>query len=469
MTVETAGRQRREGAAADAHGVAKAADGPPRSLGVWSCTALVIGNIVGAGFFLVPAALAPYGAVALIGWVVIAVGALALGIVFVRLSRLMPETGGPYAFARSAFGDFAGFLAAWGYWIAIWSSLPAIALAVVDYMHVFVPGFGEVPLSNTIIALIAMWAVALANMLGVKEAGRLQLILVGTKLVPLLAVSLLGLLWVDWGQFTPINPSPLPFFLALSATAPLIMFAFAGMESATVPAGDVKNPRRTIAVATIAGTLIAVVIYVTGTMSTMGIIGLDALAKSNAPFADAATDIWGPVAGYIMAAAVILSSLAALNGWTLMMSQVPLAASRHGLLPKVFRELNRNGVAAKGIALSVSLSTAILLLQVSGAKALIEIYDFIVDLSMTVYMVPFVFCCFAEGVILRSLGRDVSVMGTRGHLPVALLAFVFSMWTIYGSGPEAALWGLLLLLLGVPIYVKLKTDPQAVANQPGED
>lgn len=469
MTVDTAGNRGREGAAPSAHGGAKAAGGPPRSLGVWSCTALVIGNIVGAGFFLVPAALAPYGAVALIGWLVIAVGALALGIVFVRLSRLMPETGGPYAYVRRAFGDFAGFLAAWGYWIAIWASLPAIALAVVDYMHVFVPGFGDIPIADTVIALIAMWAVALANMLGVKEAGRIQLILVGTKLVPLLGVSLIGLLWVDWSQFTPINPSSMPFFLALSATAPLIMFAFAGMESATVPAGDVKNPRRTIAIATIAGTMTAVVIYVTGTMSTMGIIGLDALAKSNAPFADAATDIWGPVAGYIMAAAVILSSLAALNGWTLMMSQVPLAASRHGLLPKIFSELNRNGVAAKGIALSVSLSTAILLMQVSGAKALIAIYDFIVDLSMTVYMVPFVFCCFAEGVILRSIGRDVSVMGTRGHLPIAVIAFVFSMWTIYGSGPQAALWGLLLLLMGVPVYVKLKTGLQTVADQPGED
>ncbi len=342
-------------------------DGPPRSLGVWSCTALVIGNIVGAGFFLVPAALAPYGAVALIGWIVIAVGALSLGIVFVRLSRILPETGGPYAYVRRAFGDFAGFLAAWGYWIAIWASLPAIALAVVDYLHVFVPGFGAVPLSNVIIALIAMWGVAFANMLGVKEAGRVQLILVATKLVPLLAVSLFGLFWVDWSQFTPLNPSPLPFFLALSATAPLIMFAFSGMESATVPAGHVKNPRRTIAIATMAGTTTATVIYVSGTMSTMGIVGLDALAKSDAPFADAVSTIWGPVAAYIMATAVILSSLAALNGWTLLMSQVPMAAARHGLLPKVFGDLNRNGVAAKGIAISVGLSTVILLLQASGA------------------------------------------------------------------------------------------------------
>ncbi len=435
-----------------------ASDGPQRSLGVWTCTALVIGNIIGAGFFLLPAALAPYGAVTLIGWLVMTVGALALGVVFARLSSLLPETGGPYAFVRRAFGDFPGFLVAWGYWIAIWVSLPAIALAVVDYLHVFVPGLRQVPLSNTAIALIAMWGIALANMLGVKEAGRIQLILVSIKMVPLLAVSLLGLFWVDWSQFTPINPSPLPFFVALATTAPLIMFAFSGMESASVPAGHVRNPRRTIAIATIAGTVIAAVIYISGTISTMGVIGLGPLARSDAPFADTASLIWGPVAAYVMAAAVILSSLAALNGWTLMMSQVPMAAARHGLLPKVFGDLNRNGVAAKGIAISVSLASVILLLQTSGAKELIAIYDFIVNLSISVYMVPFVFCCLAEGMILNQMGRHVGPLGPRSHVPVTVIAFVFSMWTIYGAGAEAALWGLLLLLAGLPIFAALKVE-----------
>jgi len=428
-----------------------------RSLGVWTCTALVIGNVIGAGFFLAPAALAPYGAVALIGWLVMAVGAMCLGLVFARLSRLSPKTGGPYAYTRQAFGDFAGFIVAWGYWIAVWSSMPAIALAIVEYLHVFVPALGDVPLSNPAIALIAMWGVAFINMLGVKEAGRLQLAMVGIKLVPLLAVSLLGLFWVDWGQFTPINPSPLPFFLALSATAPLIMFAFSGVESATVPAGDVKNPRRTIAIATIGGTLVAAVIYLSGTMSTMGIVGLDALAHSDAPFADAASIMWGPWAADLMAAAAILSSIAALNGWTLMMAQVPMVAAQNGLLPPVFGVLNRRGVAAKGIAISMGLATAILVLQASGAPTLIDIYEFIVNLSITTYMVPYVFCCFAEGIMLIMLGRRVGFIAPKGYGLIAAVAFLFSMWTIYGAGADAAMWGFLLILAGLPVYMVLQS------------
>lgn len=433
------------------------ASGPTtRSLGVWTCTALVIGNVIGAGFFLAPAALAPYGAVALIGWLVMAVGAMCLGLVFARLSRLSPKTGGPYAYTRQAFGDFAGFIVAWGYWIAVWSSMPAIALAIVEYLHVFVPALSAVPLSNAAIALIAMWGVALINMMGVKEAGRLQVAMVGIKLVPLLGVSLLGLFWVDWGQFTPINPSPLPFFLALSATAPLIMFAFSGVESATVPAGDVKNPRRTIAIATIGGTLVAAVIYTSGTMSTMGVVGLDALAQSEAPFADAASIMWGPWAADMMAAAAILSSIAALNGWTLMMAQVPMVAAQNGLLPPVFGVLNRKGVAAKGIAISMALASSILVLQASGAPTLIDIYDFIVNLSITTYMVPYVFCCFAEGIMLIMLGRRVGFVAPKGYGVIAAVAFLFSMWTIYGAGAEAAMWGFLLILAGLPVYMVLQ-------------
>lgn len=431
-----------------------------RSMGVWMCTALVIGNVVGSGFFLAPAALAPYGAVALVGWLVMSVGAMSLGLVFARLGRIAPMVGGPYAYTRRGFGDFAGFLVAWGYWIAIWTALPAIALAVADYMHVFVPGLSDLPLGDSGLALVSMIGVALLNMRGVKEAGRLQLILVALKLVPFLAVAFIGVFWVDWSVFTPINPTPMPFLLVLSATAPLTMFAFSGVESATVPAGNIKNPRRTIAIATIAGTLTAALIYTFGTMSVMGVMGLDALAKSTAPFSDAATIMWGGWAGYVVAAATILSSIAALNGWTLVMSQIPLAAARHGLLPSTFSDLNRKGVPAKGIMISVSLSTVVLVLQSTGSKTMIDMYEFIVDLSVVSAMVPYVFCCLVEGIILVAMGKRVGYLSTPTYLTVATIAFLFSMWTIYGAGAEAAMWSFILLLIGLPVYAVLQSKKQ---------
>jgi len=430
-------------------------DATPRTLGVWACTCLVIGNVVGSGFFLAPAALAPYGTVALIGWIVMSVGAMCLGLVFARLGRIAPAAGGPYAYTRMGFGDFAGFLIAWGYWISMWASQPAIALAFVGYLRVFFPTLGEHPFINLALALASMWAVALVNMRGVKEAGQLQVLMVSVKLVPFLAIALLGLFWVDWSHFTPINPTPDPFFVALSATAPLTMFAFLGIESATVPAGDVKNPARTIPIATIVGTATAALVFTLGTLVVMGVMGREALGRSSSPFADAASIMWGPWAGYVIAFAAMLSSIGALNGWTLLMSQVPMAAARNGVLPQVFADLNSKGVPARGIAISVGLSSLLLALQTSGTDALISVYDFVVELSTVAEMVPYVFCCLVEGALYLSLGKSMGYFNPRTYIPIAFVAFMFAMWTIYGSGPQAGMWGLLLLLAGLPVYVIL--------------
>ena len=425
------------------------------SLGLWACTALVVGNVVGSGFFLAPAALAPYGSVALIGWVLMSVAAMTLGLIFSRLSRIAPAAGGPYAYTRMGFGNFAGFLIAWGYWISMWASQPAIALAFVGYLKVFWPGIAQHRTIGLFIALGIMWLLALVNMRGVKEAGRLQIVTVGAKIIPFMAVAILGLFWVDWAHLTPINPTPDPFFVALSATAPLTMFAFLGIESATVPAGDVKNPRRTIPTATILGTAIAATLYIFGTLAVMGILGREALAGSASPFADAASIMWGGWAGYVIAAAAMISSVGAINGWTLLMSQVPMAAARHGLLPGIFADLNSRGVPAKGIAISVGLSSILLVMQAGGTGAFIQIYNFIVGLSTVAEMIPYVFCTLVEGILYVTLGRKLGYWSPRTYIPIATIAFLFSMWTIYGAGAAAGMWTLLLLLAGLPVYVAI--------------
>ena len=138
------------------------------SLGLTACTALVVGNMVGSGFFIAPAALAPYGTTAIIGWGVMAFGAVCLGLVFARLARIAPATGGPYAYTRMGFGGFAGFLIAWGYWISIWASLPAMAAALVGYLGKLDPGPRRAPPARIAIGVGSMWLVALINLRGVK-------------------------------------------------------------------------------------------------------------------------------------------------------------------------------------------------------------------------------------------------------------------------------------------------------------
>ncbi|MDX1393209.1 MAG: amino acid permease [Gemmatimonadota bacterium] len=431
---------------------AASGEGPGEgSLGLATCTALVIGNMVGSGFFIAPAALAPYGATALIGWGVMAAGAVCLGMVFARLARIAPATGGPYAYTRMGFGPYAGFLIAWGYWVSIWASLPAMAAALVGYLGTLIPELRGQRVLNIAIGLGAMWGVTWINLRGVKEAGIFQSVTTYTKLVPFIGISVFGLFWVDWGTFATINPSDRPFLSALGATAPLTMFAFLGIESATVPAGDVIDPKKTIPRATILGTLIAAGVYILGTAVVMGVIPREELMRSAAPFADAARAMWGEWAAIVVALAAIISSLGALNGWTMMLAQVPMAAARDGAMPRVFARMSRRDVPSRGLVISVSLSTLLVLLQTSGRG--IDFYTAIVNLSTDAAMIPYVFCCGVEAVLFVRRKEVSDALRVGPFTPVAIVALVFSLATIYGAGPEAGMWALLLLLVATPIWV----------------
>jgi amino acid transporter len=341
-----------------------------------------------------------------------------------------------------------------------------MAAALLGYLGKLIPALGEYRLLRIGIGLGAMWLVTLVNVRGVKEAGLFQSVTTYTKLVPFVAISVFGLFWVDWSTFETLNPSGQPFLSALAATAPLTMFAFLGIESATVPAGDVVDPRRTIPRATVLGTLVAALIYILGTTVVIGVIPRETLARSTAPFADAASVMWGEWAGIVIALAAIISSLGALNGWTLMLGQVPMAAARDGAMPGVFAHLSKRGVPARGLVISVGLSTLLVLLETSGANAMVAFYNLIVQLSTDAAMIPYVFCSVVEAVLFvtrRPLSRALRV---GPYMPVAIVAFVFSMGTIYGSGPRAGMWALILLMLAAPVWtfiVEPRTAPDASA------
>ena len=433
----------------------RAAGSPPApkahaSLGLAACTAIVVGNMVGSGFYLSPSAVAPYGVLAIVAWIVMGLGAICLGLTFARLARLLPATGGPYAYTRSAFGDFTGFLVAWGYWISIWASLPVIAVAFTGSLNKLLPALEGSRTIAVAVTLAAIWLVVLTNLRGVKHAGVFAEVTTYTKLVPFAAIAIVGLAFVKLDRFSAFNPSGQSLFDASAALAPLTMFAYLGLESATVPAGDVKDPGRTIPRSTMLGIGVAMLLYVLGTTVVMGVVPYDQLVSSRAPFVDAARIMWGAWAATAIAVAVMLSSLGALNGWTLMMGQVPMAAADDGLFPTVFGRLSRQGVPAIGIVISAGLATALVLVGASGGARFTAIYAMIVSLSTMAAVIPYVFCALAPGLIAArtAAGGRVPRIGL-----VEAVAFVFSIFTVYGCGPAPVLYGLMLLLLGIPVYV----------------
>jgi basic amino acid/polyamine antiporter, APA family len=419
-----------------------------RSLGIAACTAIVVGNMVGSGFYLSPSTVAPYGSLAILVWALMGGGAICLGLTFAKLARLRPETGGPYAYTRIAYGDFPGFLIAWVYWISIWASLPVIAVAFAGAILDMFPGLHS-RMMAAVLTLGAIWAVVLINLRGVKEAGFFAELMTYSKLIPFGAVAIIGLFYVDPSHFSTFNASGKPLFSATAALAPLTMFAYLGLESATVPAGDVKDPERTIPRSTILGIVTATLLYVLGTIAVMGIVPREQLVKSVAPFSDAAQIIWGPWGATAISIAVILSSIGALNGWTLLMGQVPMAAARDGLFPSIFSRMSQQGVPAIGIMLSATLATILVIIQAAGTSGFQSFYSLVVGLSTMAAVIPYAFCAMATGLIAA---HGASAMAPRLTI-IEIIAFIFAVFTLYGCGAEAVLYGVVLLVLGIPVYV----------------
>jgi amino acid transporter len=368
-----------------------------------------------------------------------------LGLAFARFARLVPATGGPYAYTRMGFGDFAGFLIAWGYWISVWASLPVIALAFAGAILDVLPEYRSRTMA-VVLTLASIWLVVLVNLRGVKEAGLFSSITTYIKLVPFAAIALVGLFFINPENLADFNPSGQSLFVASAALAPLTMFAFLGLESATVPAGDVRDPERTIPRSTVLGISVAGILYVLGTLAVMGILPREELVGSIAPFTDAARVMWGSVGAGTITAAVIISSLGALNGWTLLMGQVPMAAAQDKLFPAVFGRVSSRGVPAIGIVISALLATGLVLALAAGGGSAQAFYNLVVSLSTMAAVVPYAFCSLAIGLIV--------VGGKRQSIgAIEIIAFVFSMFVLYGCGPEAVLYGFTLLVLGLPVYV----------------
>jgi len=422
-------------------------------MGVLGCTALVVGNMIGSGVFLLPSALANYGILAIAGWGLSTAGSLVLAVMFARLAGVMPAAGGPYAYTRQAFGEFAGFLAAWCYWKAAWIGNAAISIALVGYLSVYFPFLAQQGIGS-IGAIIAVWTCTLINVFGIRVFSALNVFLTFLKLIPLTVIGVFG-----WYYFHPSYiafPSlgtaipQLNIASAVATAATLTMWSFIGLESATVPAESVRNPERSIPIATILGTTIAAAAYVLSVTAVQGIIPASVLAESAAPFADAATRMVGAWGGYAIALGAIIAAFGALCGWVLMQGQIPWAAARDGLLPGSFGTLNERGVPATGMIISSLLVTLLLLIE--GRANLAQVFQVIILVGTMTTLVPYALCAAA---VLQLLVDRPGLFGAKAGAFMSLIGltgFTYSMWELYGSGEAAVFWGFLVTIAGIPFY-----------------
>lgn len=431
-------------------------------VGFWISTSLVVGNMTGSGIFLLPAALALYGGISIFGWLYTVVGTLFLALVFSRLSRLITRAGGPFSYSREGFGDLAGFLVAWGYWISIWTGNAAISVAGVGYLSVFFPALKENALLSALLAIAAIWLFTYINTKAIRKVGVVQIITTGIKILPLLLLGTLGFLYFDRTHFEPMNLSGESTFDAITATAALALWAFLGLESATIPSDKVKNPEKTIPRATLAGISVAALLYIASTIGVMGIISPGELQKSAAPFADAAGLAWGNWASLLVAGGAAVACFGALNGWILLQGQLPMAAAREKLFPSSFQRLSSKGIPVLGLLIASVLASV--LVSFNYTRGLVQMFTFIIKLSTLSCLLPYLFSSLSEIMLYLRKKKAFDRQKFWTALLISIPAFLYSAWAVTGLGQETLLWGSVLLAAGLPIFVYLKRRSK---EQPG--
>lgn len=419
-----------------------------RALGGGAAVALIVGNMVGTSIYTLPASLASeVGPLGIVAWVLTALGYALVAAVYARLAGLALRSGGPYVFVRGAFGDFAGFVTVWSYW---WSAVvgnAAIALGVVAYAVEWWPGESDSPWRRFVLAQALLLGLTALNARGARHFARLQVVVVTLSLVTLLVLCAAAFRHFDPQNLRPFAPdgwSRLPVGMAL------IVWAYAGIESATVPSEELRGNCASIPRATWAGYALATLAFLASALAIAGSLPNEAIAASARPTALAMERALGPIGGTVVAVAAVLAGVGTLNGWILMVGRIPVSAAEDGLFfPALARIDPRHGTPKT--ALWVSAAIGSVLLGFLFSKSLLELFQFIALLAVFTTLVPH---------LLTMAARLRDVLGQRprpiAEVVLAAAASGFVLFTLASCGLQVVALGSAVIAAGLPLYFVLR-------------
>lgn len=423
-----------------------------KEISLFMATMLVCGNMIGSGVFMLPSTLAQVSGpgATIAAWILTTMGSIAIAISFANLGSKYPSTGGSYQYTKEAFGEFTGFLNAWLYWNGSWIGNAAIIVAITSYASAVFPSLSN-PLISIIFSSAILWIFTFINMAGVKKAGKIQSFVTVFKIGFFALFIIVAFLNFDVSNMTPLFPEGKGInTISLAATSTL--WAFIGLESATVTAGEMKDPEKNVRKSTIYGLLIAAVIYLAISIASMGAMSNAELANSTAPLTDILTNILGTGIGKVLTIAVVVCILGTVIGWLLSTARVAYAAGTDGVFPKFFGKINeKTGTPVNALLFSSALVNILLIMNYQ--KGMVDSFTFITLLATLSYL-PVYLLSVAADMMLTFRGAkefNFKIFITKSILP--LLAFIYVLWTIYGSGAETVMWGFILMLLGIPVYI----------------
>ena len=418
----------------------------------WMLVSLVSGNMIGSGIFLLPANLASIGSISIFSWIFTAFGTILLALVFCNLSYLIPKLdGGPYTYVRIGLGSFMGFQSGLGYWLSIWIGNCATALAAVGYIGLFFPIL-ENKIITACFAIFIIWVFTLLNMLGPRNIGWIQIVTMIGKILPLLFIIFIGVWYINPDFYLDFNLTKNSNIDAFSSGASITLWAFIGLESAAVTASKVKNPQKTIPLATLTGLLIAAFIYISSSTIIIGMIPSSELLNNNAPFALAANKIMGPYGSVVISLAAIIACLGSLNGWIMITAIVSKSIADQKLFPSMLSKENRFGSPYLSLLFSAVLMTLLLLLTCT--RTLIRQFELMILMAVLAALVPYFYTTISNFLIIRKRTSNNNFFQTSTI--ISLLASFYSLWAIIGTGQEVIYYGIILFFSGAFIFVIAK-------------
>lgn len=393
------------------------------SLGVFACSSLVIGNMIGSGIFMLPTILASFGSISLIGWLITSIGITALAYIFGEFSKELSLTGGPYAYCKKYLGNFIGYHVSWSYLAATIIGNVAIIIATLSYLTTFIPEINTNHALSLEIGLAIIWLITIINILGLKTFKTIQITTTIIKLIPIIMVTLLGISHINIDYLLDFNISSQSNFSAVASCTMITLYAFAGIESSTIPTNNIENPKKTIKIATMIGALVTSMIYILSTFVLIGMFSPQSLATSNAPFAEAGEIIFGQTTNKIFAIIAVITCICTAVGFLFVSGHAAASAAKDGYLPKYMSKISnkktpKNALITSGIIMSM-------LYLINYNKTIFFQFEEMLALSNIFLLIPYL--CISISAIISWKNKQ-----SFFSIITAILSCIYMLFAIWG-------------------------------------
>jgi len=429
-----------------------------RGLSRWDLTAVAVNGIIGAGIFGLPAKVySRVGAFSLVAFIVCAIVVTLIILCFCEVGSRFTETGGPYLYARKAFGRLVGFEVGWMIWLARLTAFAANCNLLIGYLSYFWPAANAGIIRATVISFVVI-ALTAVNIIGIRDVARVTNLFTVVKLLPLLLFIGAGLFFLNPYAYSFAEP---PTYGAFSASVLILIYAFTGFEMAVIPAGEVQDPQRNMPIAILTAIGVVTVLYLLIQVVCIGT--LPELATSDTPLADSSERFLGVAGAGIISAGALLSIIPNLNVILLAGSRLPFAMSDRRELPRVL-SLTHARFHTPHISILLT-SVVVLVLTLSGT------FIYAATISAIARLLAYAGTCAALPVLRRAPGASRPVFKLKWGVAASIASLALIAWLLTNTTMNEARDAGIAVGLGLLVYLaygrkRRPAEPQAVLTPP---